>query len=206
MKKLLCIALLVPSVAFAAAGKQASSEGYYGRFDLGMDIRKDNKLGEVNIKDNKTPVFGMGVGYQFNEYFSSDLNLQFRALETINKEDKSDKLKNKTTTLMLNGNAQLPTGTIFTPYVTAGIGYSNVSKAETKLSAGPGSISVSEKNKAAFAWNTGFGVKTKLQDNISLDLGYKFVNAGKISQEILGDKKSSKIQAHELTAGVIVSF
>lgn len=201
MKKLLCVALLVPSVAFAAAGKQAPSEGYYGRFDLGMDIRKDNQISNAKIKDNKTPMFGLGVGYQLNEYFSSDLNLQRRNFKTEAKGS-AGKLKNPATTLMLNGNAQLPTGTIFTPYATAGIGYSHIKNDSKTLEAN----SNKSKSSKGFAWNAGFGVKTKVQDNVSLDFGYKFVNVGKLKLNSADAKTTSKMQAHELTAGVIVSF
>lgn len=200
MKKLLCAALLVPAVAFAADGKNATSEGFYGRFDLGMDIRKDNKISDKKIKDNKTPMFGLGAGYQFNEYFSSDLNLQRRNLKTDVK-DGSTKLKNSATTLMLNGNAQLPTGTIFTPYATVGIGYSSISKGDINVNASQ----LKEKSSKGLAWNAGFGVKTKVQDNVALDLGYKFVNLGKIKFED-AFKTTSKVQAHELSAGVIISF
>jgi outer membrane immunogenic protein len=210
MKKLLCVALLVPSVAFAAANKPSTAEGYYGRVDLGLDMRKDNKTSvfgsDIKIKKNKTAVLGFGLGYKFNEYFRSDLNLQFRNLKTESK-DFTPAIKNTAFTTMLNGFVDLPTGTMFTPYGVVGVGMSNIKKADNTLLAVSGNhITFKTKNKTSFAWNAGLGVNTKIQDSVSLDLGYKFVNVGKIKFKVADTSKTSKIQAHELAAGVIFSF
>lgn len=211
MKKLLCVALLVPAVSFAAGHKPNSAEGYYGRVDLGVDMRVDNKLsipgvGDFKIKNNKTAAVGFGLGYTFNEYFRSDLNLQIRNLKTIDKSNSSNKAKNNAVTAMLNGFVDLPTGTMFTPYGMVGVGMSSIQNADTTLTVGSSSISYKRKNNTAFAWNAGLGVKTTIQDNVSLDLGYKFVNVGEMKYKINNVSKKSKIQAHELAAGVIFSF
>jgi opacity protein-like surface antigen len=84
---------------------------------------------------------------------------------------------------------------MFTPYVTAGIGYNKLKKSEISLTG-------NTKDKSHLAWNAGLGLKTKIDHNIDLDLGYKFVNLGKIKNPI----KNVKVQANEITAGVIVSF
>ncbi|MBP9791763.1 MAG: porin family protein [Rickettsiales bacterium] len=211
MKKLLCVAMLVPSVAFAAANKPTSAEGYYGRVDLGVDMRVDNKVSipgvaEIKIKNNKTAAVGFGLGYTLNEYLRSDLNLQIRNLKTVNKNDSSDHAKNNAVTAMLNGFVDLPTGTMFTPYGMVGVGMSSIQNADQTLTVSSGSISYKRKNSTGFAWNAGLGVKTTIQDNISLDLGYKFVNVGQMKYKINGVSKKSKVQAHELAAGVIFAF
>ena len=206
MKKLLCVALLVPSVAFASAGKPSASEGYYSRLDLGADLRKGNKVYGQNIKKNKTAVVSVGMGYKFNEYLRSDLNLQFRNLKTELKEndDIKSSAQNKALTAMLNGYVDLPTGTMFTPYAVVGLGMSNIAKADVKFDYV--TDNATGKRHTSFAWNAGLGVNTKIQDNLSLDLGYKYVNVGKLKVSINNESKTSKIQAHELTAGVIFSF
>ena len=143
MKKLLCVALLVPSVAFAAANKPTSPEGYYGRVDLGVDMRVDNKVSvpAIKIKDNKTAAVGFGLGYTFNEYLRSDLNFQIRNLKTVNKNNSSDNSKNNAFTKMLNGFVDLPTGTMFTPYGMVGVGMSSIQNADQTLTVSSGSFS-----------------------------------------------------------------
>lgn len=214
MKKLLCVALLVPSVAFAAAGKQATSEGYYGRFDLGADFTKSQKTQDMNFKANNAPVVSGGIGYKFNEFFRTDINMQYRHLKTEIKdgniasvgENNLNKITTSALTFMLNGTVDLPNRSIFTPYATAGFGMSTIKNGKADYTKSGNFFTRKGKGKTSLAWNAGFGVNTKIQENMSLDFGYKFVNIGKLDYNVYGAKASPKLQAHELTAGVIVSF
>jgi opacity protein-like surface antigen len=196
MKKLLCVALLLPAVSFAAGHKQSYSSGLYARVDLGVGMRTSEKY--VNTKTKSefvAPVASVGAGYQFSEYFRSDINLQYRNTPTKLKAAYNgvSKIQNKSYAVMVNGSVDMPTGTMFTPYATAGVGFNKLTKSDYKNSA--------YKDKSQLAWNAGLGLKTKIQDNMDLDLGYKFVNLG----EIKAAKKAS-VQAQEITAGLIVSF
>lgn len=200
MKRILLSVLLLPSLAFAKE-HSVSSESLYGRLDLGLDIRKEDSIGDIKVKNNKTCMSGIGAGYKFNQYLRSDLNLQYRDLETKDNSG-GNAVKNGAITAMLNGYVDLPTGTMFTPYVSAGVGISSIRDGDIKI----GVNQVKVKKSENFAWNTGFGVVTKFQDSISLDVGYNFVSVGKIKFKLTNGSIESKIQAHELTAGIIVSF
>ena len=200
MKKLLCVALLVPTMAFAAEGKGSSSTGFYGRADIGAGMRTSDKILNTKTKSNiVAPVVSVGAGYQFNEYFRSDVNLQYRNTPTKLKKAYAgvgNEIKNKSYAVMLNGYVDMPTDTMFTPYITAGIGYNKLTKSDYKAT------SKKFKDKSSVAWNAGLGVKTKIQDNVSVDLGYKFVNLGNVK----GPQNKLKVQAQEITVGAIVSF
>ena len=200
MKKVLCAALLVPAVAFAA--DSGAKTGFYGRADVGAGMRTSGKiLGTKTKKNINAPVASIGAGYQFNEFFRTDVNLQYRNINTKFKKNAATNLpalKGKSYALMVNGSVDMPTGTMFTPYATAGLGYGKLSTKDFNV----GNVTYKVKSKTGLVWNAGLGVKTKLQDNIDLDLGYKFVNLGQIK----GPKTKLKVQSNELTAGVIISF
>ena len=158
-------------------------------------MKVSDKVANLKTKGNfVAPVAGIGAGYQFNEFFRADVNAQYRNTPTKFKSSRSQ-IKNKSYAVMVNGSVDMPTSTMFTPYATAGLGFGKLKKATT-LSSGK------TKDKSGLVWNVGFGAKTQLQSNVGLDVGYKFVNLG----EVKLPQGKLKVQAHELTAGVIVSF
>lgn len=60
------------------------------------------------------------------------------------------------------------------------------------------------------AWNAGLGSTINLNKSFDLDLGYKYVNLGKVKMG-LGDEgelpgKPAKFRAHEVALGLIYSF
>ena len=201
---LLTTALVTSSIAFADApapslrkSKVNQFEDYYAKIELGAtksDKLKAKGSGSKGIKSKVGFVGGIGGGYTFNEFFKTDLMLQVKK----NKFKKSDQLpsaKVDTYGAMLNGYLTAHNDTIFTPYLLAGVG---VGRSTTKIE------SVKFK-KTNFIWNLGLGCQAKVADQVSADLGYRFVGLGKLgSKTIDGDKVTLKaLKAHEIVAGLV---
>lgn len=132
-------------------------------------------------------------------------------------------------TFMLNGYYDFKNSSRFTPYISAGAGL-----AYTELTTSTqmtGNVTV-ENNSASskkthFAWAVGAGVSYELTPRLSLDLTYRYLNAGKTSTtnhyktdvsttdssdttttrtDYLNKENKVKVDAHDLTFGLRYSF
>ena len=87
--------------------------------------------------------------------------------------------------LMFNGYFDIPTKTAFRPYVGAGMG---IARVRGKVHWGAtGSRSARRENE--FAWQVGGGFGYNMTKNLTLDVGYRFVNNGtvKMHNSVPGD-------------------
>jgi opacity protein-like surface antigen len=223
---LLTTALVASSSAFADAPapiekkhththSHAKMEGYYAVVQAGTTFPSKFKTSIGNVK-SKSPNFvgGLGVGYQATEFFRGDLMLQYRQFRSKNTNltiaglSRATKVKASAWTLMLNGYVDGHNDTIFTPYLMAGIGGGYVPTKVTVTGVGSGKV----KSKVNFVWNAGLGVLAKATDQLSFDLGYRYVNFMKIGKTKalpapVGGKVTVKsLNSHEVSAGLIWHF
>lgn len=98
--------------------------------------------------------------------------------------------------LMINGYYDIDTGSKLTPYVGAGIGYAKIKGKASSLE-----VSYSEDGNN-FAWQVGAGVGYALNDKVSLDAGYRYVDYGDFTKDGLKWESS----AHELYVGARYAF
>ena len=119
---------------------------------------------------------------------------------------------------MVNVYYDIDTGTKFTPYVGGGIGYAHL-KNKTKVtgSTPAGALDLgnsdSENN---FVWNLGAGVSYALNNNLSIDAGYRYTDYGDIkesvSQSVVGlgapinVNGKYDVTSHEFLIGARYSF
>ena len=214
---LLTTTLLASSVAFADAPARVAKKpnndmfkDFYAKVEAGLTMpsqvkRKGADDKEFKNKFNKGFVGGIGGGVKFNEFFRSDLmfhyrnfeSKKFKAVAKKGNDATEGKLKLATYSAMLNGYLDAHNDTIFTPYVMAGIGVGHI-KPE-----GKGEFYKDNKAKAKtnFIWNAGLGCQAKVYENISADLGYRYVNLGKLK----GMKKNT-ISTHEVLVGLIYNL
>ena len=112
----------------------------------------------------------------------------------------SYKAKVESQSLLANVYYDFNTGTKFTPYIGAGIG-------GTKLKASLDGDSVDDKT---FTWQIGAGTAYALTENLSLDIGYRFINYGDFSETETDvnwwEKDKVESKAHEIYAGIRYSF
>ncbi len=227
MKKLLGISALALTVALSSVA-DAKKTNYYVRGDIGAAF--SGKLADSNDKSSKSskkdrldklntaPVFGLGVGYRFNEMFRADLNGQFRSAKlNLSKNEENYNLKIKSLAVFANGYVDIPNSTILTPYLTAGVGLAQNSGdfKHTDSNNPNNNITFQAKKKFNFAWNAGLGARAKLNENVDLDFGYKYVNYGKMKfnpSKTQGGKShpgaviKNSIGSHQFLLGVAYNF
>jgi opacity protein-like surface antigen len=169
-KALLGLGLLAGATAPALAADYSpaapiSTSGFYIRGDAGWSwLNTDDG-------DDSALLLGGGVGYQFNDNLRTDLRADWAGVGG----------DNSFTTVLGNVYFDIPTETILTPYLGAGIGYG---WAETDLNDDDG-----------VAFGLMAGVEVNLTDNLSADVGYRY-------RQIL----SEDVYDHQALAGLRFSF
>lgn len=127
--------------------------------------------------------------------------LELNVKQDAKKTNGSDKLKMKNDSLMMNAYYDIDTNTAFTPYVGGGIGYARL---KGSVDSRFGELS---KSSDEFAWQLGAGVAYALNDNVSLDLGYRYSDFGSVEKEYLPDRNyKADVDAHEFLFGARYTF
>lgn len=150
--------------------------------------------------------FGIGVGYQFNDYLRADLTLDYETPAKFNGtmwcasadaaqcqhsdntggyDDPSMKIA--AWSALANVYADLADFNGLKPYVGAGIGVSNLRTSDVSAPGFEGTDGSKMHGASTwnFAWALMAGVSYPITDRLSADLGYRYIN--------LGDAKTSSI-------------
>ncbi|NRA74108.1 MAG: porin family protein [Rickettsiales bacterium] len=208
---LLTTTLFVSAAAFAGADatpkkiNNSTFKDFYAKVEGGMSAPRDQKS-YYHTKSNykKGLVGGIGGGYKWNEFFRTDLMLQYRKPTTKTFEGKKKnvlhkvQVKIKSLAVMLNGYADYHNDTIFTPYAMLGAGIGR-----NKATITDNNKTIKSKANTNLIWNAGLGCQAKLTDHISTDLGYRYVNLGKAGKK---KKLGKDVTAHEVVLGLIYNF
>jgi len=180
----------------------------------------------INIEmfdQHSQAVFGgaLAVGYNFapkcNIPIRAEIEYALRSNSGNSKDGNVLSLANWSTkhtlnisTLFLNAYFDINTGTAFTPYIGGGLGmafnYTGV-KFEVSTAAGVPLANFS-KNRydTTFAWNVGAGISYAFTENVSADLGYRFISTGYREVELQGMKIGSSPYIHEFYLGARFTF
>ena len=106
-------------------------------------------------------------------------NIKFKKLAGTN---------GKTNSLFVNGYYDIQTNSLFTPYVTLGLGYSR--------------LSFDGDSDVSLGLKAGVGVAWEINDIFALDIGYRYNDFGTYSE----DDGDASLSGHELTLGARISF
>jgi opacity protein-like surface antigen len=218
----------------------------YARLDAGYSAVRDFESKDFLLYHkgftHNAPMFGAGFGLYLTPNSRADVTLSYRvnyeyrtrnvqpeintgSLEPIWQKNVLIRQRLSVFSAMANGYYDLPLNSYFTPYVTIGAGAAIVRTGDytshetgminsttpiDKWDRRPG------KNTSNFAWSTGLGFKTKIDERIGFDFGYKYVDMGKFYTTIrnydigLGEftvkTLHSKLRAHEFGAGLRFDF
>jgi opacity protein-like surface antigen len=183
------------------------TSGWYLRGYVGLTNQQVNNVGfspnpfpNDNITTqfatfDSSPLFGMGVGYQFNNWLRFDVtgeyraNSHFRSIQVdhsttpVQFADEYNASKNEIL-FLANGFIDLGTWWCVTPYIGAGIGGSyNTINSFTDIgnSVGLGVSSTTfadDHSKWSFAWALYAGVAYQVTPSFAVDLSYRYVNLG----------------------------
>jgi opacity protein-like surface antigen len=211
---------LLSSAAFAADmplapppqyAPVAEFGGWYLRGDIGMSSQSvknlDNALYSTLTSLNQRTgfdsagIYGVGVGYQFNNWFRGDITGEYRGksnfhgldLTTYNdtgtvQQGSDNYTGSKSEWLFLaNGYVDLGTWYCVTPFVGAGVGMSRNTISnftDTGLNGTaafgplPGFAYGDTASKWNFAWALHAGLAYKVTNNLTLEMSYRYVNLG----------------------------
>ncbi|MGX9429757.1 MULTISPECIES: outer membrane protein [Bradyrhizobium] len=217
---------LISSVAFAADMPIAPPPAYgpppvedFGGWYLRGDIGFSNQsVKEVRNGNNAlyTPllslnqqtgfdtggIFGLGVGYQFNNWFRADITGQYRGRTNFHGQDLvtyplgggvigagSDNYNASKSEWLVLANAYVDLGTWWcvTPFIGAGVGAARVTVSNftdqglADFSPGviaPGFATAASASKWNFAWAAHAGLAYKVSPNLTLEVAYSYVDLG----------------------------
>ena len=231
MKKICCAVLVALGLMLPNAAK-AETMGVYvaPKFVLNVQHFKGelSALGESGSKSKTEASAGgaIAIGYDFAPKFNIPVRaeLEYGAYGDVSKSVSYEEAGFKASfeasvgvqTLLANVYWDIATWNNFTPYVGAGIGLAFV-KTEGSLGVSYGGVAIPElsgsrdDSKTVFAGQVGFGCSYAITENISADLGYRFLmmGDGEVSTNLYGEKVKLESQdnyAHQLMLGVRVTF
>lgn len=208
--------LLDPAPAYAQTASH-DADGYYLRLDTGYAAPRGARAaggpatGKINDID-ASPQFGAGVGYRFNRHFQVDVTSSYAPSHELNDTDAGGsrwKADIDVWTSFVNLYFDYPLGD-WSPYLTAGAGVSRNRLGSVTRS--PGSLTIDGKTTTEFAWQAGAGLGYTFSPNWSLDLGYRYVDAGQFrsgdraSDGSTGNTIKGDLRSHVALLGMRYSF
>jgi opacity protein-like surface antigen len=198
---------IMPPPAYAPPPPQEFS-GWYLRGDVGMTNQSIKSLNnpdpnnalftQTGVGFDSSPLFDLGVGYQFNNWFRTDVTVQYRGRANFHGsasttafagsalEDNFTASKSETV-VMANGYVDLGTWWCVTPYIGAGIGasYNRISDFRDDgfgndfgVARPVSFVYASDAGKWNFAWALHAGLGYKVTPDATVELGYSYMNLG----------------------------
>jgi opacity protein-like surface antigen len=185
--------------------------GWYLRGDIGFSnqsISKRDYYSYPNLLSlqprnsfDTGGIFGVGVGYQFNNWFRADVTAQYRGnanfhgldltsypdTGTVQRGSDTYSASKSELVFLANVYADLGTWWCVTPYIGAGVGTSrNTISNFTDIGVNgtflfgtvPGLASASSGSKWDLAWALHTGLAYRVTPNMTVELGYSYMNLG----------------------------
>ncbi|MBM3528314.1 MAG: porin family protein [Alphaproteobacteria bacterium] len=172
------------------------ASGWYLRGDIGMSNQKVKKLDNalftsavrVVHKDfDSAPIFGLGIGYQFNNWLRFDVTGEYRGKANFHGFDivgttSTNEYRGSKSEWLALANVYVDLGTwySFTPFVGVGIGasYNTISNFMDVGTMTPSVAYADTASKWNFAWAAHAGVAYKVNSSLSLEFAYRYVSLG----------------------------
>jgi opacity protein-like surface antigen len=198
-----------PPMAYAPPPAQDFG-GWYLRGDIGMTTTEGGKL-HTNLYDTLPAntitnqyghgfdggmMYGVGVGYQFNNWFRADVTGEYRSKVAFKGQDffifnpgggLADTYNGgyKSWVAMVNGYVDLGTWWCITPFIGAGVGAANIRTTGfsdvATFPAFDGRTSAyfaDGASKTNFAWAVHAGLAYKVTNNFTVELAYRYLDMG----------------------------
>jgi len=186
---------------YAPQIEEFSAAGWYLRGDIGMsnqgvknlfnsDYSRVTSVNNVQKDFDSAPLFGVGVGYQWNNWLRTDITGQYRGKANFHGFDitqfpggpGSDEYRASKSEWLALANAYVDLGTwySFTPFVGAGIGVSrNTISNFMDINTPTGGVAYGDTvSKWNFAWAAHAGVSYKVNSQLSFEFAYSYVSLG----------------------------
>jgi len=218
MKRVLLCSILVAALTLPALAS-AELQGVYlaPRFLVGAQNSGQfsrSGLPSDSFNQYSRAVFGgaLALGYSFAPKFNLPLRAEVEyALRSNSSESRdganwSSRHTLNISTLFFNAYFDIPTGTPFTPFLGAGLGMAFNYTGMSCWNGNNNSYRDIDQRDTTFAWNVGAGLSYAFTENISADLGYRFIGAGNREISSGGAKLSSAPYINEFYLGARFGF
>jgi opacity protein-like surface antigen len=231
---------IAPPPQYYAPPPPADFGGWYLRGDIGFsnqsvkNVRNGNALlypaGQTLTQTSSFDtggIFGLGVGYQFNNWFRADVTGQYRGNANFKGLDRFTNPGGATGydlygasksewVFLANAYVDLGTWWCVTPFIGAGVGTSRVAISNfTDIGqyslGGPSWASAPNDSKWNLAWALHTGLAYKVNQNLTVELAYSYLNLGDsrtgVVSNFIGQTTNNvmtfkDITSHDLTLGV----
>ena len=193
MKKFLTVVSAAALSLGMANSAQAGCDGLYMGVRGGIINHNigdnDETLGKRFEVDDNSLIAAIALGYRYG-YFRTELEYTWRD-KSSHKESLGTKADFESDSYMWNVYVDLSPYTMFTPYLMAGIGISNL-EASTTSKFGP-NVTKTSYDESNFTWAVGGGVSAQVTTRINADIGYRFLH--------MGDIDHASVRGHEFYIG-----
>lgn len=223
MKRILASLALVLALALPSLASAANVNGFYLAPKFLMSIQSTGSISSsgdsIDSYNQFTAGGALAVGYDFYRTHQVPLRAELEFAVRGNSEKTwSESFMGRqaavtglwnNSTLFLNLYYDIQTGTSFVPYIGAGAGLAfNYADYRGKVSIGglgSGSASYSQ-HFTNFAWNVGAGVAYHFNENVAVDVGYRFMMMGYNELSSGGVKISNQPYNNEFMVGLRFTF
>lgn len=178
--------LLTGTLLTAALPALGQSTGFYVKGDLGGNITQDADLKEFfgpvapGTKVKFDPGFRAGLtgGYQFIDWFAGEVEVGYmeNRIDSITGADRVHNAWFGNVPFLLNGKLQYPNSSPLTPYIGAGVGFSEALISVDHIDLGETSLHGSM-NDTVFAWQGFAGLRYRINDRMGVSVEYRYFAA-----------------------------
>jgi opacity protein-like surface antigen len=182
--------------------------GWYLRGDIGMTNQSLKSLNNpdpnavlftsVGMGFDSSMLFDLGVGYQFNNWFRGDVTAQWRGRSNFHGSQFTNAFAGSAlvdnysgskseAVFLANGYFDLGTWWCVTPFIGGGVGasYNRISGfrddgfgSTVGVARPPSVVYAADAGKWNFAWALHTGLAYKVTPNVTVELGYSYMNLG----------------------------
>ena len=199
--------IAAPPPMYAPPAPPADFGGWYLRGDVGMTNQSAKRIDSataqafptqtVGLGFDSSPLFDLGVGYRFNNWFRTDLIGQYRGKANLHGSDnvtlgaadfEANNYSGSKSEWVVMANAYVDLGTwwCITPFIGAGVGGARVSIngftdagiANNGGGALPGLAYADNVSKWNLAWAVHAGLAYKVTPNFTVELAYRYLDMG----------------------------
>ncbi len=204
--------IMPPPPMYAPPPPPQDFGGWYLRGDIGISRQaaksithpNDSQLSNaayVGTDFSGAGLFGVGVGYAFNNWFRGDITAEYRSSSALRGSvigtfsnggipvAAVDNYSANVSSVVVMANAYVDLGTwwCITPFIGAGVGtaYHMVSGFRddglnyANFSANPGVYFGENGNQASLAWAVHAGLAYRVNQNLTMELAYRYIDMGK---------------------------
>jgi opacity protein-like surface antigen len=194
----------LPVKALPPVEEFVSASGWYLRGDIGITNQQFHRLHQrlydvpgtivepVGFGWDSASLFGLGVGYKFNNWFRGDITGEYRSRANFHGSDHVtfpggegvDNYSGSKSEWVVLANAYFDLGTWWcvTPYIGAGVGMANIRidgfRDDGFNNFGISTAYAANSDKWNFAWAAHAGISYQVTPAMAIDLGYRYLSMG----------------------------